>query len=163
MTEPIVHVQMARIEGAQLAKLVDDLRDLVGADRDLADPAIARLAPDPYPDDREASLAFREATGTDLLDRRALDADIVRATIADLRGDLDTLSEDEAFASHDLAVTLPEVDSWIRTLTALRLVIAARLGIDSDDDHDPDDARYRIYDWLGYRLEVIVQAADELL
>ncbi len=41
--------------------------------------------------------------------------------------------------------------------------IAERLGIESDDDHDPDDARFGVYDWLGYRLELVIEAADALL
>ncbi|WP_341957345.1 DUF2017 family protein [Microbacterium sp. LWH13-1.2] len=163
MTELTVHVRMARVEGAQLAQLVDDFRELVGSDRDATDPAIGRLAPDPYPDDEEASRSFSDATREDLLDRRALDADVVRAALADLRGDLDSMSQGEALTEHDLAIRQSDVDAWLRTLTALRLVIAERLGIESDDDHDPDDARFGVYDWLGYRLELTIEAADELL
>lgn len=163
MTEQVVHVRMARAEGAQLAQLVDDFRELVGSDRDATDPAIGRLAPDPYPDDEDASLSFRDATREDLLDRRALDADVVRAALADLRGDLDSMSQAEAFTEHDVVIRQSDVDAWLRTLTALRLVIAERLGIESDDDRDPDDARYGVYDWLGYRLELTVEAVDELL
>lgn len=163
MTELTVHVRMARVEGAQLAQLVDDFRELVGADRDATDPAIGRLAPDPYPDDEDASRSFRDATREELLDRRALDADVVRAALAELRGDLDSMSQSEAFTEHDLVIRQSDVDAWLRTLTALRLVIAERLGIESDDDHDPDDARFGVYDWLGYRLELTIEAADELL
>lgn len=163
MTEQTVHVGMARVEGAQLARLVDDFRELVGSDRDASDPAIGRLAPNPYPDDEHASSAFRDATREDLLDRRALDADVVRAALAEFRGDLDSMSQGEAFAEHDVAIRQTDVDAWLRTLTALRLVIAERLGIENDDDQDPDDARFGVYDWLGYRLELIIEAADELL
>ena len=163
MTESVVRMQMARVEGAQLAQLVDDFREIVGSDRDVTDPAIERLAPNPYPEDEDASRAFRDATRDDLLDRRALDAEVMRTALAGLRDDLNEMTQDEAFASHDLAIPVVDVDSWLRTLTALRLVIATRLGIENDDDHDPEDARYGVYDWLGYRLEVIVQAADELL
>ncbi|MFJ4225012.1 DUF2017 family protein [Microbacterium sp. NPDC089695] len=154
-------MRMARIEGIQLLRLVDDFVELVGADRDLSDPAVARLAPDAYPDDIEASREFRDATRGDLFDRRLNDAEVVRNLLAPLRSDTE-LSEHDAFAEHDLHLTESDADAWLRTLTALRLVIAARLGVDSEDDHDPDDARYGVYDWLGYRLEIIVQAADEL-
>ena len=154
---------MARVEGAQLAQLVDDFRDLVGATRDVEDPAIGRLVPDAYPEDEESSRAFRDATREDLLDRRALDADIVRTALAGMRGDLAEMSHSEAFAEHDLDIPPSDIDAWLRTLTALRLVIAERLGIESDDDHDPDDPRFGVYDWLGYRLELTIDAADELL
>ncbi|MCI1017990.1 DUF2017 family protein [Microbacterium sp. C5A9] len=163
MSDAVVRVRMARVEGAQLAQLVDDFRELVGTDRDVSDPAIARLSPDPYPDDEDASRSFQSATRDDLLDRRALDAEIVRTALADLRGDMDTMSQTEAFTEHDLTISPADVDAWLRTLTALRLVIAERLGIESDDDHDPDDARFGVYDWLGYRLELTIEAADELL
>ncbi|MGJ0388091.1 DUF2017 family protein [Microbacterium sp. CGR1] len=163
MSEQMVHVRMARVEGAQLAQLVDDFRELVGTDRDATDPAIGRLAPAPYPDDDDASRSFHDATREDLLDRRALDADVVRAALAELRGDLDSMSQGEAFTEHDLAIRQSDVDAWLRTLTAIRLVIAERLGIESDEDHDPEDARFGVYDWLGYRLELTIEAADELL
>lgn len=163
MNEEVVHIRMTRVEAAQLAQLVDDFRELVGSDRDVTDPAIGRLAPDAYPEDEVASQAFRDATREDLLDRRALDADVVRTGLAGLRGDLDSMSQDEAFAEHDLAITPSDVDAWLRTLTALRLVIAERLGIENDEDHDPEDARFGVYDWLGYRLELTIEAADELL
>lgn len=163
MNEPTIHVRMARVEAVHLAQLVDDFRELVGSDRDITDPALGRLAPDPYPDDEDASKTFRSATRDDLLDRRALDAEIVRTALADLRGDMDSMSQTEAFTEHELAIGPAEVDAWLRTLTALRLVIAERLGIESDDDHDPDDARFGVYDWLGYRLELVIEAADALL
>lgn len=156
-----IEMRMARIEGIQLSRLVDDFVDLVGADRDHSDPAVSRLAPDAYPDDADAAREFREATRGDLFDRRLRDAEVVRHGLATLRTDED-LSEADAFAEHDIHLTASDADAWLRTLAALRLVIAARLGIERDDDHDPDDARYGVYDWLGYRLEVIVQAADEL-
>lgn len=163
MIEPMVRIRMARVEGAQLAQLVDDFRDLVGTNRDIQDPAIGRLVPDPYPEDEESSREFRDATRDDLLDRRALDADIVRTALAGMRGDLDEMSQSEAFAEHDLDIPPTDVDAWLRTLTALRLVIAERLGIESDGDHDPEDPRFGVYDWLGYRLELTIDAADELL
>ncbi len=163
MIERTVRIRMARVEGAQLAQLVDDFRELVGANRDVEDPAIGRLVPDPYPEDEDSSRAFREATRDDLLDRRALDADIVRTALAGMRGDIDEMSQGEAFAEHDFEIPVSAVDAWTRTLTALRLVIAQRLGIERDDDHDPEDPRYGVYDWLGYRLELTINAADELL
>ncbi|MBT2476529.1 DUF2017 family protein [Microbacterium sp. ISL-103] len=163
MTGPAVRMTMARVEGAQLVRLVDDLRELVGSERDLTDPAITRLVPDPYPDDDEASRTFRAATSDDLLDRRALDADVVRTALAEMRGDLDSMSQGEAFAEHELEIPPSDVDAWLRTLTALRLIIASRLGIEDDDDRDPEDARFGVYDWLGYRLELVIEAADELL
>ena len=158
-----IRIQMVMVEGAQLERLVSDFIELVGSERDETDPAIARLVPDVYPDDAEASQAFAAATRQDLLDRRAVDAETMRIALSGFRADLQSVSEAEALATHEITVPVADVDAWMRTLTAIRLVIASRLDIRGEDDHDPDDPRYGVYDWLGYRLELLIQAADELL
>lgn len=153
---------MAAIEGHQLVQLLDDLEELLGADRDPSDTAIERLTPSAYPDDDRASRAYRSATADDLLDRRRTDAVTVRTAIVASLPIAEVASEEDAFAQIDVMTTSADLVAWMRTLTALRLIIADRLGIESDDQHDPDDPRYGVYDWLGYRLEVVVQAADRL-
>ena len=50
--------------------------------------------------------------------------------------------------------------AWLRTLTAVRLVIATRLGITSEEEQD-DDARFGVYNWLGFRLDGLLQAIEE--
>lgn len=158
-----IRIPMVMVEGAQLESLVTDFIELVGSERDETDPAIARLAPDVYPDDAEASRAFSAATRQDLLDRRAVDAETVRIALSGFRADPQSLSETEALVTREVVIPAADVDAWMRTLTAIRLVIASRLDIRGEDDHDPDDPRYGVYDWLGYRLELVIQAADELL
>ena len=55
----------------------------------------------------------------------------------------------------------------MRTLAAVRLVVASRLGIETEDDDaearadDDEDGRFGVYDWLGFRLDGIVQALDD--
>ncbi|WP_334147879.1 DUF2017 family protein [Microbacterium sp.] len=162
MTAREIVSTLALVEGLHLLQLVDDFRELVGSERDAADPAVQRLTPSPYPDDVEASRGFSESTRDDLLDRRLLDADTVRLSLRDFDIDPDAVTEDAALEPVDVVIAETQVDAWLRTLTAIRLVIAQRLDITSDDQHDEDDARFGIYDWLGYRLEVLIQAADEL-
>lgn len=157
-----VTLQMAAIEGHQLVQLLDDFIELLGGDRDPLDTAIDRLTPSAYPDDEEAAGAYRSATADDLLARRRTDAVTVRTSIASSLPDAGVASEEDAFASIDVVAAPADLDAWMRTLTALRLVIADRLGIQSDDEHGIDDQRYAVYDWLGYRLEVVVLAADRL-
>jgi hypothetical protein len=152
----------AFLEGLHLFRLVEDFRELIGADRDLADPAVVRLTPTPYPDDAEAAHAFASSTREELLDRRVLDADTVRPALKLFEVDTDSLREEDALAAHDIAIDETDVDSWLRTLTAIRLVIAERLGITADDQPIDDDERSGVYEWLGYRLELLIQAADEL-
>jgi hypothetical protein len=143
-------------EAQNLAALLQQFLDLLQDDD--TDPAVARLTPDPYPDDAEAAAEFRSVTRDDLLDRRRDDAQRLLAqlaTVADLEAD-PTSTEDDP----ELAVVLDErdVQAWLRTLTALRLVIATRLGIVGEDRHDESDARYGVYDWLGYRLELLLRS-----
>jgi hypothetical protein len=60
------------------------------------------------------------------------------------------------------------VQAWLRTLTDVRLSLAVRLGIESDEDmmllHQSEDeaviAMTELYDWLGYVQETLVTALD---
>ncbi|WP_223625025.1 DUF2017 family protein [Microbacterium sp. EST19A] len=155
-----VVLSIAVLEGVHLARLVDDFRDLL-TERETDDSAVRRLTPSAYPDDQDAARAFAESTRDDLLDRRLADAVTVRTALAPFDVDVEPLSEDEALAPRDLVIAEDDLDSWLRTLTAIRLVIADRLGITEDDQTD-EDGRGDIYDWLGYRLELLIQAADEV-
>lgn len=155
-----VVLPLALIEGIHLARLVDDFLDLL-ADRDADDSAVRRLTPTAYPDDHDAATAFAASTRDELLDRRIDDATTVRTALVPFDADVESLSEDDAMASRDLVIAEVELDSWLRTLTAIRLVIAERIGITSED-HSSDDGRGDLYDWLGYRLEVLIQAADDV-
>ncbi len=165
MNEGTIVLPLAAFECAHLLRLLDEFRELLSADArdDAADPALARLAPEVYPGDIEASLAFAQATRDDLLDRRAAEASLVRAALAAHDVSDADLSEQDAFTTRDVIITHRDVDAWLRTLTALRLVLATRLGIVDDDSAGSDDQRRGVYDWLGYRLEGLIEAADALL
>jgi len=161
MSERMLILTITGIEAKHLADLVAQFAELVAGSRaDDLDPAIERLVPDAYPGDEEASDDFRRATRSDLLGRRAEDAARV---LADLGGTPDVIEPaiDEA-ASRLIDVPLDEegVRAWMRTLTAIRLVIASRLGIEDEDDRDEADPRFGVYDWLGYRLEGLLQASE---
>lgn len=158
MTEQNVIFELALLEGVHLARLVRDFRDLL-TDRDDDDPAIRRLTPDPYPDDLEAAKSFADSTRLDLLDRRSADASTVGQALEQFDVDVESLTDADALSTRELSIRSGDLDAWLRTLTAIRLVIAERLGI--TDENDRDDDRADIYDWLGYRLEVLIQAADE--
>ncbi|MBO3664027.1 DUF2017 family protein [Microbacterium stercoris] len=153
-----VVVTLTRIEIAHLADLITQFADLVDGAPSSQDPAIERLTPDVYPDDAEASRDFRAVTRSDLLRRRAADAQLVRADLPHAAASED----DDPFEEMTITLDPEHLEAWLRVLAALRLVVATRLGIvTEDDDRDPGDARFGIYDWLGFRLETLVQAADE--
>lgn len=162
MTDREVVLSIALLEGIHLSQIVEDFRELIGPERNLADAAIVRLTPSPYPDDAEAAEAFAASTRDELLDRRVLEADTVRIGLNGFAVDTDALTEEDALAPREIVIADTDIDAWLRTLTAIRLVVAARLGIVTDDQHDDEDDRFGIYDWLGYRLELLIQAADDL-
>ena len=118
-----------------LASQVVDLLD----DAPASDPAVARLLPDAYRDDEEAAQEFRRFTEQGLTDRKIANARVViRSLEAGGEVELDTAGQ----------------QAWLRTLSDIRLIIASRLGIETDDDHgrdeSDDDLMMRdIYDWLA--------------
>jgi hypothetical protein len=113
------------------------------------DSALARLLPDAYRDDEDASSEFRRMTERGLANRKASHAVAVAASVPD-----DGHVELDSSAAQ----------SWLRTLTDLRLVLAARLGIDSDEwepsDDDQVQSMLEVYDWLAFAQESLVQALD---
>ncbi len=158
MTDKIVVLEISGLEALHLAGIVGQFRDVVTDTRRGDDPAVARLLPDAYPDDDEATREFRRLTGDDLLGRRASDAEVVLRTLGMDGGD--PASDGDPDATLTVALGEDEALSWMRTLSAVRLVMATRLGIQKDDDHQPDDPRFGIYDWIGYRLDGLVTALD---
>jgi hypothetical protein len=112
------------------------------------DPAMLRLLPDAYRDDVDAAAEFRRFTADGLAERKAANA---RAVVASL--------DAESTAKTTVRLDEPAVQSWLRVLTDIRLVLATRLGIEHDGDRGYADSDAAIllsdiYDWLG-----IVQAS----
>jgi hypothetical protein len=86
-----------------------------------ADPALARLLPDAHRDDPQAAAEFRRYTESGLRSRK-------RAGLAVARGTLE----------HDGLVRLDDeqAQAWLVALTDVRLVLAERMGVRTDEDHD---------------------------
>ncbi|WP_336627190.1 MULTISPECIES: DUF2017 family protein [unclassified Microbacterium] len=155
-------MELSVLEGAHLADLVSQFLDVLGDAADTGvrdDPAVARLVPDAYRGDAEAAAEFRRYTEADLLQRRRTDADLVSASLAraGVAVDVAMLTDAENTEMRPLRLDDDEVSAWLRTLTALRLVLATRLGIvdDATDLHHP---RFGVYNWLGFRLDGLVEA-----
>ncbi|MFK0401274.1 DUF2017 family protein [Microbacterium sp. NPDC090225] len=157
MTADTVEITLVTLEGVRLGEVIDEYTALLSSG-DANDAALDRLTPSPYPDDEQASREFLEATGDDLLERRHSDADVVRRALAPFQTFRTGMSDDDTLRAHTVTIPRGEVDAWLRTLNAIRLVLATRLGIMDDDDHDPEDPRFGIYDWIGYRLELLIDA-----
>ncbi|ALN15558.1 DUF2017 family protein [Acidipropionibacterium acidipropionici] len=121
------------------------------------DPALRRLFPDAYPDDQDASDEFRRFTAAGQR-RERLDQ------ILDVRVDLDVLS------TKPLMMQPERVEYWLRTINAIRLVLATRLGIvdelsadraEQSAGDDPSDVIYPAYEWLGVLIEMLVEVSWE--
>ncbi len=150
-----VRLPLQQIEAQHLGLLVEQFLELLSDTEIGQDAALNRLTPAVYPQDPNASAEFAHATSADLLDRRAADARVVQAGLG-------AFAEGIEPNGGELLLRPSEVDPWLRTLSALRLVIASRLGIEDGPSPDPEDPGLGVYEWLGYRLDLLVTAADEL-
>lgn len=131
------------------------------------DPALARLLPDAYRDDAEASAEFRRFTAEDLARRKM---DNARAIVAALdAAELEPPKRRPFVAVGEVSVRLDEAgaQSWLRALTDMRLALAARLGIENDEEmadwartNPRSDAVRNVYDWLAAVQDGLVRAVD---
>ena len=163
MSERAVVLELTRMEALHLSGLVGQFSELLAETDAHDDPAIARLVPDAYRDDPAAAREFREVTQRDLLERRSADAAVVLATVAPAAGVTAETGPDDPVLMEvvELRLDSDQLQAWLRCLAALRLVLAERLGIRTEADHDGDDPRFGVYEWLGYRLDGLVRAASE--
>jgi Domain of unknown function (DUF2017) len=133
----------------------DDLGAMIGLTENAElpeDPVLARLLPDAYRDDPEASGEFRRYTEHGLRSGKAAAARTVLATLPP-RGGRVRLSQ-------------PEAQAWLRALNDVRLALGTSLEVTDDFDDQvrhmsPDDPRVAyigVYQWLAYIQETLVRA-----
>jgi predicted transcriptional regulator len=134
------------VERDLLTSLTTQYEDVVH-DEDGDDPAHERLFPTAYREDREAAQEFERYTREGLVERKSANAGRIAAGVA-------------AAADGRLALDAEAVGAWLPALTDLRLVIAERLGIRTDDDPVPDDQLGQVYHWLAELQERLVLALD---
>ena len=131
------------------------------------DPVLKRLLPDAYRDDQEDAGEFRRFTERSLTSAKVLNAETLIGSLVD--GGL-TFGElpDEDGDPIEVELGPDEVQAWLRALTDVRLSLAVRLGIETDEDTmlvaQSDDeavaAMSDIFEWLGYVQETLVAALD---
>ena len=132
------------------------------------DPVLRRLLPDAYRDDSGEAAEFRRFTERSLTSAKVANAETVLATLKDAGLDETSIDEEDSEEQEPLEVELDAeaVQAWLRTLTDVRLSLAVRLGIETDEDamllHQSEDeaalAMAELYDWLGYVQETLVTA-----
>lgn len=109
--------------------LVGDVLSVLGRMGDPAeDPGAARLQPPVYLDDPEADAEWRRLAGSELsaarrADRSALEMVLEAVDTAHLEGG-------------EVVVSVGEAEAMMRVLNEVRLVLAARWGVDSPGDYD---------------------------
>jgi len=145
------------VEFAQLSRQIDqgtddDIFGAVTGDNDTFawrdDPALARLFPDAYRNDKAASTDFLRYTCAE----QAAEKMRAATTVAEDLGDAD-----------DGWVTVPpgHIDDWLVTMTNLRLVLAARLGIEHDGDVErltDGNGLAEVFNWFGWMQESLLTA-----
>jgi hypothetical protein len=131
------------------------------------DPVLQRLLPDAYRDDPEDAGEFRRFTERSLTTAKVANAEALIASLID-GGLTFGVPIDEDGDPVEVELDPAEVQSWLRALTDVRLSLAVRLGIETDEDtllvaESEDDAvaaMSDIYDWLGYVQETLIAALD---
>ncbi|WP_400997549.1 DUF2017 family protein [Agromyces sp. GXQ0307] len=138
---------------SELADQVDSVLLLGGDD----DPALGRLFPSAYPDDREAAHDFTRYTRDSLVDGKRQAAQSVR---------------DATATERDAGVVEIELDQaqawgWLTFLTDLRLILAERVGVTDPDEAEPadderDDYLRAAYEWAGIVQGSMLEVLDPL-
>ena len=133
----------------------DDLAKMIGLTDNTKlpdDPVLARLLPDAYRDDPEASGEFRRYTEQGLRSGKVAAARTVLATLPPSGGRV-RLSE-------------PEAQAWLRALNDVRLALGVHLEVTDDFDDrveeigadDPRSAYVEVYQWLAFLQDSLVRA-----
>lgn len=159
-------VELLRNEEAAPTTAADPLEallDFTGPTSAPEDPVLARLFPDAYRGDEEAAGEFRRFTEGTLRDGKARAAATVIDTLEEA-GLPEEPADDELVI--DVELDPATAETWMRSLTDLRLALATRLGIEEGDEDywyslpedDPRGQAHRIYEWLGFLQETLVQA-----
>lgn len=158
-TDDAILAQFGELETELLCDLASQVADLLdesvelppdrllasigigGGDSLSLDPAVARLLPDAYADDAGASTEFRRLTEHSLAERKIANARLMLTGLLTAHGEPVRLDAEAQQA-------------WLRTFTDIRIVIAARLGIRTDEDQGRTDSEEDlmmrdVYDWLA--------------
>jgi hypothetical protein len=124
---------------------------------------LARLFPDAYREDGDASAEFRRFTESSLRDGKARAAGTVIDTLEEAGLPTEPTGEELTI---DVELDPETAEVWMRALTDLRLALGTRLEVEEGDeeywyslpDDDPRGQAHHIYEWLGYLQETLIQA-----
>lgn len=153
------------VESQVLAKLAEELLELIEGPEDADDPlaamvglppgevhppdnpVLARLLPDAYRDDPTAATDFRRYTDGELRRLKRSNAKAVLAMLPEGGGTIE-LDRDQ-------------VDAWLGTLNDMRLAIGTAHDVQEDTDLEgSEEPALHIYGWLGYLQESLLSCVD---
>lgn len=132
-----------------------------GSDSLPEDPALARLFPDAFDDEAEAS-AFRRLNEQSLVNRKLQDALDVSSALG-----LGNAPDIDGERIIEVDITARSMPAWVRTLTALRIAIAARIGLVQEGDQvhllasEETRGTVLVYDWLAAILDSILRMPED--
>ena len=136
-------------ERQALGRLLPQLGDLFDSP---ADPGVRRLFPTAYAADPERDADYQRLMREELVTSRS----VALTTV------LETLEATELDAD--------QLNAWLQTLNAARLVLGTRLDVGEDEhplptpsDTDPEAAAHLTYLWLSELLEFATRAASDTL
>jgi hypothetical protein len=138
-------VKLPDEERTMLQEVLPQLKAALQGDA-VSDPGFKRLFPKAYIHDPDHEEEYQSLVGDELVAGRIAKVDLVLDTIR-----RDRLSEEELFA-------------WMGAVNDLRLVLGTRLDVSEETDldvdpGDPDAGAYGLYGYLGWLLELLVDAA----
>lgn len=131
-------------EQGLLGNLMVQLRSLLATDS----PSLVRLFPPAYGDDEERNRGYAALAGAELMERRLAAIDAVEESLGAER------------------LTEEQLETWMRSVNDLRLVLGTILDV-TEDEHevpDPDDEAaplWATYEYLGLLLERIIAALSD--
>jgi hypothetical protein len=165
-------------EGDGQSHQVDPLLHLVGissADSLPEDPVLRRLLPNAYDDERAAG-EFRRYTEHGLREKKKAHALTIYEAL--LPQD-EEWSGDTPLDKGSIEISFPESDAmaWLGGLNDLRLALAVRLGIGTENgaptpaeqhqkyelmvESDPMKAVYAVYSWIGWLQQSLLETISE--
>ena len=132
------------------------------------DPVLQRLLPDAYRDDEQEAGDFRRLTERSLTTVKVENAEALIGSLIDGGLEVGHLAAGADDVAIEVELNPAAVQAWLRSLTDIRLSLAVRLGIETEEDtmliaESEDEATVamsEIYDWLGYVQESLVSALD---
>jgi hypothetical protein len=139
-----IRLELEAEEAGLLTVLAHQFADVV-RDPELDDaPLLAALFPDAYRDDADAAAEFRRYTRDELEQRKIEAAEHIAGMAREGVVELDA----------------DAVETWVRALTGIRMMVGTRLGIRADGDEPGEGPLAEIYQWLGELQWVLVELAE---